>query len=265
MAENTAEKTRDVALFVTCLVDMVRPSVGLATVRLLEDAGCRVVVPRQQTCCGQPAWNNGDSPIAADLARQVIAAFEGFDDIVLPSGSCAGMMIKHYPALFADDPAWKARAEAFAGKVRELTQFLQDHLQARPKNARFSGKVTYHDSCAGLRELSIHDQPRALLDSVEGLELVEMNDANVCCGFGGTFAVKYGEISDHIAAEKCRNVTGTGADMVLAGDLGCLMNIAGKLKRDGSPVQVRHVAEILAGEDFCGPNAAPPLGEGSEE
>lgn len=235
-----------VALFATCLVDAIRPTVGFAAAKLLEDAGCTVEVP-PQTCCGQPAFNNGDRQTSRDLALQMIEAFETYDYVVVPSGSCGGMISKHYPELFAGDPNLAGRAEKLAAKTFELVSFLTDILGVTSVTATFDGAVTYHDSCSGLRELGIQSQPRRLLGTVEGLTLVEMKDADVCCGFGGTFAVKYGEISDKIVTEKSGNVAGSGASTLLAGDLGCLMNIAGKLSRQGSGVEVRHVAEVLAG------------------
>ena len=234
-----------VGLFVTCLVDLFRPTVGFAAVKLLEDAGCVVEVP-SQTCCGQPAYNSGDKRNAAAIAAQVIEAFAGYDYIVAPSGSCAGQLRVHYPLLF-EDAAMKARAEAFAAKVFELTSFLADVLGVRKVAAAFDGAVTYHDACSGLRELGVRGQPRELLASVTGLTLTELKDADVCCGFGGTFAVKYPEISDHIVEKKAAAVTASGAPTLLAGDMGCLLNMAGKLRREGSPVRVRHVAEVLAG------------------
>jgi L-lactate dehydrogenase complex protein LldE len=237
-----------VGLFVTCLVDLFRPSVGFAAVALLERAGCRVEVPAAQTCCGQPAYNSGARPAAAVIARQVVAAFEGFDYVVAPSGSCAGMLREHYPSLLADDPAWGPRAHYVARRTWELVSFLVDvRGMAGVEGVRFEGSVTYHDSCSGLRELGVKQQPRRLLRSVAGLELVELPGAEICCGFGGTFCIKYPEISDSMVAEKTRDVIGTGAGTLLAGDLGCLLNMAGKLKREGVPVAVRHVAEVLAG------------------
>ncbi len=235
-----------VGLFVTCLVDLFRPTIGFAAVKLLEDAGCQVSVP-SQTCCGQPAFNSGDRRTARDLALQVMDAFANVDYVVAPSGSCAGMMARHFPELFEDDPGLSARARAFAGKTHELVSFLVDVLGVERVSAAFPGKVAYHDSCSGLRELGIASQPRKLLASVEGLEPVEMKDPDVCCGFGGAFAVKYGEISDAIVGVKADTVEDSGASVLLAGDLGCLMNMAGKLSRRGSSVQVRHVAEVLAG------------------
>ena len=237
-----------VGLFVTCLVDLMRPSVGFAAVKLLEQAGCSVEVPVTQTCCGQPAYNSGDRKDAAALARQTISAFEGFDYVVAPSGSCAGMLKLHYPALLSDDPEWAGKAKAFAERVYELISFLVDVRGVETVDAEFQGRVTYHDSCSGLRELGIKDQPRRLLASVKGLELAEMTDSEVCCGFGGTFAVKYPDISNAMVEKKTANVAATDPDLLLAGDLGCLLNIAGKLKREGRQIAVRHVAEVLAGE-----------------
>lgn len=246
-----------VGLFATCLVDLFRPSVGFAAAVLLEDAGCEVHVP-PQTCCGQPAFNSGDRATARDLAEAILATFEPYDYVVVPSGSCGGMIAKHLPELFRDDPNRLPRAERLAARTHELVSFLVDVLKVERVAARFDGAVTYHDSCSGLRELGVRDQPRRLLASVEGLTLVEMKDADVCCGFGGTFAVKYGEISGKIVSEKTANVAEAGAPTLLAGDLGCLMNMAGRLAREGSPVAVRHVAEVLAGMTDTPPIAAVP-------
>lgn len=241
-----AKEAPRVGLFVTCLVDLFRPSIGFAAAKLVQDTGCEIFVP-EQTCCGQPAYNSGDRATAKALAIQVIEAFSGYDYVVVPSGSCAGMLAKHYPALFADDPNLAGRANEFAGKVRELSSFLVDVMGVTGIDAAFSGKVTYHDSCSGLRELGIAAQPRQLLASLRGLELVEMPEHDICCGFGGTFAVKYGEISGAIVERKAANAESSGARLLLAGDLGCLMNMAGKLARDGAFLEVRHFAEVLAG------------------
>ncbi len=258
LAPETPDAGKRVGLFVTCLVDTMRPSIGFAAVKLLQDAGCAVIVP-SQTCCGQPAYNSGDRADAKRIARQTIAAFEGCDFVVAPSGSCAGMLAKHYPELFADEPDWAMRAAAFAGKCRELVSFLVDELGVASVSARYDGVATYHDSCSGLRELGVFDQPRKLLASVEGLKLVDLKDNDVCCGFGGTFAVKYGELSDSIVAQKSANVAASGADTLLAGDLGCLMNMAGKMQREGRGIKVRHVVEVLAGM-----TELPPIGEVTE-
>jgi L-lactate dehydrogenase complex protein LldE len=245
-----------VGLFVTCLVDLMRPSVGFAAVKLIEQAGCSVEVPAAQTCCGQPAHNSGDAANARALARQTIEAFEGFDYVVAPSGSCAGMLKAHYPELLVSDPQWSARARAFAAKVHELVSFLVDVRGVTSLKARFEGIVTYHDSCSGLRELGIEKQPRVLLAGVEGLKLEEMAQANVCCGFGGTFSIKYPDISNAMVEKKCQAIAATGADCLLAGDLGCLLNMKGKLARQGSKIEVRHIAEVLAGM-----TTEPPIGD----
>jgi L-lactate dehydrogenase complex protein LldE len=246
-----------VGLFVTCLVDLMRPSVGFAAVKLIEAAGCTVEVPTAQTCCGQPAYNSGDTPNAQALARQTIGAFEPYDYVVAPSGSCAGMLKAHYPHLLADDATWGPRAKALADRVHELVSFLVDVRGMTEVAATFEGRVTYHDSCSGLRELGVKAQPRQLLTSVKGLELVEMSDCETCCGFGGTFSVKYPDVSNAIVEKKCANIVAAGADVLLAGDLGCLMNMAGKLSREGKAVAVRHVAEVLAGELADPPIAQP--------
>lgn len=245
-----------VGVFVTCLVDLYRPSIAFATIKLLQDAGCDVVVPRAQTCCGQPAYNGGDMESARTIARQVIDAFQGYDYVVTPSGSCAGMLRMHFPALFELDPQWHTRAEEMAKRVYELTTFLSDILKVELTPPAHPARITYHDSCAGLRELNIQDQPRALLARVPGLELAELAEPEVCCGFGGTFCVKYPEISGRMVSNKVVDIVGTQAQTVLAGDLGCLLNIAGRLRRERIPVEVRHVAEILAGM-----TEGPPIGE----
>jgi len=250
------ETSPRVGLFVTCLVDLFRPSVGFAAVKLLEDQGCRVEVPELQTCCGQPAFNSGDRADAAALARNVIAAFRGYDYVVAPSGSCGGMIVRHYPELFAPGTADHQAAVELAGRTHELVSFLTRILKVEKVAARFPARATYHDSCSGLRELGIKQEPRQLLASVEGVSLREMTDAEVCCGFGGTFCVKYPGISDKMLEKKLKHIHATGADTLIAGDLGCLMNMAGKLKREGSPVKVRHVAEVLAGD-----YVTPPIAE----
>ena len=234
-----------IGLFVTCLVDLLRPSVGFAAAKLLEDAGCVVEVPRQ-TCCGQPAFNSGDRATSREMAEHVIETFAAHDYVVVPSGSCAGMLKVHYPELLWADPNWRLRAQAFADKTFELVSFLVDVLKIEAVTSRFDGTVTYHDACSGLRELGIKSQPRQLLASVRGLRLMEMQDSEVCCGFGGTFCVKYPAISDVMVARKAENIVGAGADTVIAGDLDCLIDMAGKLQRTGKSVAVRHVAEVLA-------------------
>ena len=234
-----------IGLFVTCLVDAMRPQIGWATLKLLEQAGCEVEVPRTQTCCGQPAGNSGDKRGAAALAQQVIETFEGYDYLVGPSGSCVGQ-IRSYPTLFAD-PGWRKRAQDLAAKSFEILGFLHDVMGWQPEGVGLNASVTYHDSCSGLRELGVQAQPRALLEAVEGLEMRPLEGANVCCGFGGTFCVKYPEISTAIVSEKTANIAATGADILLAGDLGCLMNMAGRLHREGAATRCFHTAEVLAG------------------
>ena len=246
-----------VALFVTCLVDLFRPTVGFAALRLLSHAGCQVEVPRAQTCCGQPAYNSGDRATARDLARGIIDAFIGYDYVVVPSGSCGGMLRHHLPGLFDDDPNLRARADALGARTYELVSFLTDVLGLTDLPGRYDGgPVTYHDSCSGLRELGIKQQPRALLRSL-GATITEMTDPEICCGFGGTFCVKYPDISTRMVSDKTRDITATGAETVLAGDMGCLLNIAGRLSREGSPTKARHVAEVLAGMT----GDVPPIGE----
>ena len=254
-------KSHDVALLVTCLVDLMRPSVGFAAVKLLEDAGCAVSVPMAQTCCGQPAYNSGDRAGVRAIAAKVIDAFEGFDYIVAPSGSCAAMIREHYPALFDGDAEMSGRARAVAARTHELTSFLTDVLGVDGGvdggGADYQGAVTYHDSCSGLRELGIKTQPRKLLERVQGLDLKESKEAETCCGFGGSFCVKYPGISHRMTDDKADDILASGAEMLLGGDLGCLLNIAAGLKRRRSPLKVRHVAEVLAG--MC--DDVPPIGD----
>jgi L-lactate dehydrogenase complex protein LldE len=254
--ENKIKAPR-VGLFVTCLVDLFRPTVGFAAVKLLEAAGCTVEVPASQTCCGQPAYNSGDRADTKDIARAVIRAFEDFDYVVAPSGSCAGMIKEHYGELFADEPEWAQRAAHLKHRTYELVSFLVDVLGIDAVDVEYTGTITYHDSCSGLRELGVKQQPRRLLRSVEGLHLAELPGAEVCCGFGGTFCIKYPEISNKMVSEKTADIVRTGADTLLAGDMGCLLNMAGKLKREGSTVKVRHIAEVLAGMT----GEVPPIGD----
>lgn len=244
-----------VGLFVTCLVDLFRPSVGFAAVKLLEDAGCIVEVPAAQTCCGQPAYNSGARGEAITLARQTIAAFEGFDYVVVPSGSCGGMIKRHYPKLLEADAAWGQRAKAVAAKTHELVAFLADVRGVSKVDVAWTAKAAYHDACSGLRELGVREQPRKLLGTIAGMEIVEVADRDACCGFGGTFSVKYPDVSNAIVEDKTKRIADTGCNMLLAGDLGCLMNMAGKLSRDGRAIEVRHIAEVLAGQ-----KNSPPIG-----
>jgi L-lactate dehydrogenase complex protein LldE len=259
-----------VALFVTCLIDSFRPSAAFAAVRLLEEAGCSVVVPPSQTCCGQPAYNSGDRDTAREIAKLTIAAFETYPHVVVPSGSCAGMLSKHYPELFdpESEPSWRARATGFASRVRELTAFLADELGVDFSGRPFPYRVTYHDSCSAIREIGVAAQPRKLLKSMDAVEVVEMSDRDVCCGFGGAFSIKYPDISNAIVAQKAARAIETKAGILTGPDLGCLMNIAGKLSREGKAMDVRHIAEVLAADfsepGLCGTEVAPPTASQEE-
>lgn len=237
-----------VGLFVTCLVDLARPGIGFATLKLLESAGCEVVVPESQTCCGQPGYNSGARAVSKAVARKVLAEFRDCDYVVAPSGSCSGQVKVHYVQdLFAGEPE-QAEFERLAAKWYELSEFLADVLKVKSVPGRFAGEVTYHDSCAGLRELGIKAQPRELLRK-SGATIVEMGDCEKCCGFGGTFSVKLGDISTRMAQNKCVSIRASGAKVIAGGDLGCLLNIEGRLRREGDrDTRVLHLAEILAGE-----------------
>lgn len=238
-----------IALYVTCLVDLMRPAVGFAALRLLESTGNDVVVPPSQTCCGQPAWSAGNRPLAETLAQKAIAELENYDAVVVPSGSCAEQIRLTYPELFADDSVWGPRARALAARTRELSEFLASLDEPLEPPGEFAGSVTYHDSCKGLRGLGIKAQPRALLDRVRGLRLKEMADCEECCGFGGAFAENYADVSARIVDRKCESIAAAGADAVVGGDLGCLLNIEGRLRRRGDETtRVLHFAEVLAGE-----------------
>lgn len=248
---------KQVALFVTCLADLFRPSVAFASIKLLEQAGCSVTVPMQQTCCGQPAYNSGDYEATVPLARQVIAMLEPYDYVVAPSGSCAGMICVHYPRLLEGE--WRDRALQLAAKTFELTVFLQEVARIAPRGSAMSGLpgVTYHDGCAGLRELGIREQPRQLLRELCGIEVNEVQQGEVCCGFGGTFCAKMPEISGKMVSDKLKHIAATGAGILAGGDLGCLLNIAGRARRQGQHIEVRHIAELLS-QDMN----TPAIGQG---
>ena len=236
-----------VGLFVTCLVDLVRPNIGFATLKLLEDAGCEVIVPANQTCCGQPGYNSGARAIAKTLAKKVLGEFRDCDYVVAPSGSCSGQMKLHVVEDLFKGEAEEAEFRALAAKWYELSDFLVNVLKSDKFPGTFNGTVTYHDSCAGLRELGIKTQPRTLLQQT-GCSLSEMQDAEKCCGFGGTFSIKLGEISTRMAENKCVNIGIVAADAVVGGDLGCLLNIEGRLRRNGDmKTKVYHFAEVVAG------------------
>ena len=237
----------ETALFVTCLVDQFLPRVGEAAVRLLEEAGCQVAFPEAQTCCGQPAWNAGHRELARPLARRHVEIFEPYDAVVSVSGSCTSMARIFNAHLFEDEPSWQERARELGKRTFELTEFLVD--RGFESSARFNGRVAYHPSCHLLRELGVDEAPRALLSGIAGLELVELADSSACCGFGGAFSVKFGELSSAILADKLRAVEASGAELVTASDAGCLLHIGGGLARRGSDIRTLHVAELLAGFD----------------
>lgn len=238
-----------VGFFVTCLVDLMRPAIGFAAIKLLEAGGAEVFVPRTQTCCGQPGYNSGDRAGASALARKLVGEFETCDYLVAPSGSCTGMIKTHYADLFRDDPPMLGRSEALAARTFELTDFLVNVVKLDAVPGGFTGTVTYHDSCAGLREMGVKEQPRALLARMPGVRLAEMTECETCCGFGGTFSIKYGEISTRLAENKCEQIAASGADAVVLGDLGCMLNIEGRLRRRGDRrTRVLHIAELLAGD-----------------
>ena len=246
-----------VSLFATCLVDLFRPSVAFASIKLLEQANCAVTVPLQQTCCGQPAYNNGDYDATVPLAQQVIKLLEASDYVVVPSGSCAGMIWHHYPKILRGE--WRERALNLAAKTFELTVFLKDIACIEPNlnHTPTAESVTYHDGCAGLREMNIREQPRQLLRDLCGIEVNELQQTEVCCGFGGTFCAKMPEISGKMVDDKLKHALATGADVLAGGDLGCLFNIAGRAQRQGKKIKVRHIAELLSGDVD-----APSIGEG---
>ncbi len=233
-----------VQLMITCLADQLAPRIGEATVRLLEQLGHDVVFPEAQTCCGQPPFNDGFRADAAALAARTVEVFAAPFPVVVPSGSCATMVRRFYPELLAGGPS-AAGAHELAARTYELSEFLVRVLGVEDVGARFDGRVTYHDSCHLLRELGVRDEPRRLLARVRGLELVESPQADQCCGFGGAFAVKFAEISAAIMDAKLAAIEATGAEAVVAADWGCLMHVAGGLRRRGSRIRALHIAEIL--------------------
>jgi len=248
---NTPRSTAPkVALFVTCLVNQFRPNVGFSAITLLEHAGCDVIVPKAQTCCGQPGYNNGLRNAAIETAKSTIKLLEPYDYVVLPSGSCTGMLSKHYPTLLSNDIAWKKRADSLSNKTWELCQFLVECLDVKlPTHSKLEGKtISYQDSCSCKRELKNTSAPRQLINQLcNGSNLVELKDPESCCGFGGTFSVKFPDISERLVSDKVQDIKATGADILVSADLGCLINIAGYTSRTESrPLEVRHIAEILA-------------------
>ncbi len=240
-------KPRKVTLFAQCLVDGIYPEVAEAVVTVFKRIGLKVDCPVDQTCCGQPAFNSGYRKEARMAARRFIKIFENAETIVCPSGSCVSMVRHHYPELLADDPAWMERARKVAAMTFEFSEFLVDVLGVKDLGARFNGRVTYHDSCHQLRALGLRNQPRQLIRNVRGAQLVEMAESDRCCGFGGSFAIKYAAISGAMVDDKVANILASGADTVVGCDMGCLMNIEGRLSRMNSTVRVMHIAQLLAG------------------
>lgn len=247
---STSGRPASAALFVTCLVDHLAPEVGEAVVAVLVRQGLRVTVPKGQTCCGQPAFNGGFTAEAQQMARHTIAVLEqAAGPIVVPSGSCADMLRHHYAELFHDASAWRERAERLAARTFEFTEFLVDILGVADVGARAVGRLTYHASCHGLRNLGIHRQPEALLANVAGAEVVALPRAEECCGFGGLFSIKYPGIAEDMLANKLANLATTGADRLVGCDLSCLLHINGGLHRQGKAPIGTHIAQVLAGED----------------
>ncbi|GMB10187.1 L-lactate dehydrogenase complex protein LldE [Thermolongibacillus altinsuensis] len=233
-----------VTLFVTCLVDLFHTNVGKATVELLERLGCEIEFPEAQTCCGQPAYNSGYVKEAKEAMKHMIRTFEHAEYIVTPSGSCA-TMFKEYPHIFKGDAEWEARAKKVADKTYELTQFIVDVLKVEDVGAKLEGRATYHTSCHMTRLLGVKDAPMKLLKNVKGLEFVPLPNAQNCCGFGGTFSVKMGPISEQIVDEKIHHIEEIDVDYLIGADCGCLMNIGGRMERKGKPIKVMHIAEVL--------------------
>jgi len=235
-----------VSLFITCLADIFFPQVGKSVVEILEHCGVEVDFPEQQTCCGQPAFNSGYQKEAKEVAKQMIQTFAHSEYVVTPSGSCASMVKHEYVEMFKDDPEWREKAVQLAEKTYELTDFLVNVMRVEDLGAQFPRKATYHTSCHMSRVLGVKEAPFKLLSQVRGLELKPLPHCEDCCGFGGTFAAKMSPISQAMVDEKIRNVESTGAELLIGSDLGCLMNIGGRLRRQGKEIEVMHVAEVLA-------------------
>ena len=235
-----------VTLFIQCLVDTIYPEVAEAMVRVFQRLGISFTCPTDQTCCGQPAFNSGYRRQARIAAQHFIEVFEDSELIVCPSGSCVNMVRHHYAALFHNSPKWLRRAQDLASRTYEFSEYLMDILGVEDLGARFDARVTYHDSCHLLRGIGVKEQPRALLANVSGLDFVEMYNSDYCCGFGGTFSIKYTDISNALVTDKVNNIIATGADAVVGCDMGCLMNIEGKLSRMGADIKVMHLAQVLA-------------------
>lgn len=238
---------KPVTLFIQCLVDSMYPEVGQSMVRLFENLNIPVDIPLDQTCCGQPAFNSGYRREAAIAAKRFIAIFENAQVIVCPSGSCVDMVKNQYPGLFKDGSAWQKRALGISRKIFELSEYIVDILGIEDTGSSFQGRVTYHASCHLLRNLGVEDQPRKLIAKIPGVQLIEMVHADKCCGFGGTFSVKFPDISTAILAEKIDHIIDAKVDAVVGCDISCLMNIQGMLTRKNSPIKTLHIAQLLAG------------------
>lgn len=234
-----------VSLFITCLADQLYPEVGESVVRLLHRYGCEVDFPEAQVCCGQPAFNSGYHDETREVARGLIRAFEHSDYVVSPSGSCTGMVNHYYPQLFENEPEWKRKAEELIAKTYEFSQFLVNVLGVTDLGAVFNEKVTYHASCHATRLLGVKDEPNLLLAGVKGLEHIDLPRKEDCCGFGGTFAVKMADMSEAMVCEKANHVCSTGASVLVGSDMGCLLNISGRLNKDNKPIRVMHIAQLL--------------------
>jgi L-lactate dehydrogenase complex protein LldE len=233
-----------VSLFVTCLVDLFHSNVGKSTVELLEKLGCEVDFPTKQTCCGQPTYNSGYVKESSEAMKVMMETFHYAEYVVSPSGSCAAMF-KEYPRIFAGDPVWEEKARNLANKTYELTQFIVEVLKCEDIGAKLDGTATYHSSCHMTRLLGASTSPLTLLENVDGLELIPLPNSHDCCGFGGTFSVKMGQISEQMVDEKVNCIENTDAEYVIGGDCGCLMNIGGRIERKGKPIKVMHIAEVL--------------------
>ncbi|MBE1555965.1 (Fe-S)-binding protein [Sporosarcina limicola] len=233
-----------VSLFITCMCDIFASNVGKDTVEILERVGCEVDFPEQQTCCGQPAYNSGYLEESKKAMKQMMKAFKDSEYVVGPSGSCVGML-REYPKIFAGDPKWEEEANKLAAKTFEITQFLVDVMGVVDVGSSFTGKITYHPSCHMTRVLGVKEAPLKLLENVKGVELIKLPIGEDCCGFGGTFAVKSPVISGEMVMEKSRHVTETGAEYLVGGDMACLMNIGGRMTREGKNIKVAHITEIL--------------------
>lgn len=234
-----------VSLFITCLADQMYPEVGESVVRLLTRYGCEMDFPQSQTCCGQPAFNSGYQDEAREVARNMIRAFEHSDYVVSPSGSCTGMVHHYYPMLFEKEPEWFVKAEQLVEKTYEFSQFLVNVLGVEDLGATFNNKVTYHPSCHAMRLLGVTEEPMKLLNHVQGMEYLDLAKKEDCCGFGGTFAVKMADMSEAMVCEKAQHICETGAEVLVGTDMGCLMNIGGRLNKEGKKIRVMHLAQLL--------------------